>query len=668
MQPVSSNIDFNHQVYTTKINEQWDGIRKTLEAAIQGTSSGVHDTHDSTVRTVRDSIVKSVSSQQQVTIAPVGIPNGCFDAICHEVGKTHSLARTSLDQTMDGTADILLSPHTLYEQLDTLLSASEALLRKENPLPIEKHPFYGWFQSLRKDGRFVATLTSGPNVFSFTDLLLGKHGLRIEEVNNEELPDLTIFRNAETFIRALDIFKTQLERTTGMTINTEISLTNVHTPLGQFCEEYVARYPELRSLPTADREAFVRLLSIFLVGNDVVDLDITLSMSLAQKMARVRSFEPMKQTHKNIQEGTNEISVGQLDTGRQLQNLNGSEESMKRIKDADGEVQFQAFGPVLGRQQLSVIDLGGGRGETNAVMHALIEQGSRLQLLNVDPDKNAADEYKKYHNAVGVGVDDVKVLIKPLNELTSEDVAQHFKSKKVGEKVDAVYSSHCFYFITLDMLKAAMVEDLPLVQHPLYKYFEMLKEDGVIVVTMQTGTGARQIRNSLLGDHGIMQSSLQQPMAIFGNIGTFWRFFEPFKVRYEQVTSRKIEVKPRLAVANVPFGNFQVEKEAETGGYILKNPRGSDPDPQWAAPTLLDFYGNWDFQMTHATLTPERLAAMDSKKLEKYKLQNVTTDNIESVRNLARKTQSTFLHILRVFAPANAAMLHPNITLEITMK
>ncbi|MDB6081094.1 MAG: hypothetical protein JWO53_366, partial [Chlamydiia bacterium] len=32
----------------------------------------------------------------------------------------------------------------------------------------------------------------------------------------------------------------------------------------------------------------------------------------------------------------------------------------------------------------------------------------------------------------------------------------------------------------------------------------------------------------------------------------------------------------------------------------------------------------------------------------------------------ARKAQETFLHILRVFAPAQVNMQHPNIVLEIT--
>ncbi|MCE5293518.1 MAG: hypothetical protein LLF94_02755 [Chlamydiales bacterium] len=658
MDPVHSTFDFN-SIYTAKSPELWQSIRNILKNAMQKQSYTVHDAHESTMDNVCNMVA---SSEQPITIASVGTPNSCFDAITHRLSKTHSASKTSPDQATAGTVDLLIAPHTLYDQIDELLSASEALL---NHSPIEQHPFYKWFDLLSKEGHFIATLTSGPNVFSTTELLLGKHGLKIEEVNTKELPNLTLFRNAETFIRALDIFKTHFEQATGNTIDIKISLTNAHKPIETFCQEYVARFPELCK---TDIEPFVRLLSVFSVGGDIVDLDITLDMSVKPKIAKARSFEPMFQTHSKVQTGSNELSIGQLDVRRQLQNLNGSVESMKKIKDADGAVQLEAFRLVLGRKNLSVVDLGGGRGETNAVMHALTAAGSTIRLLNIDPDKAVFKDYKDAH--VAVGVKDVEMLPLRVNTLTSKDVTSHFK----GEKVDAVYSSHCFYFLNGDLIKASLAQDLPLQEHPLWKYFEMIRDDGVMVVTMQTGTGSRQIRNGLLGDTGLTRAispgedATVELLKLFGNLGAFMRHFEPFQARFKAEIGKTIEVKPHLAVANVPFGDFRVEQDPETQGYILRNPHGSDSDIQWPAPTLLDFYGNWDFQKTRATLTAERLAAMDIAERKKYQLENVSAASIPDIRNLARKTQSTFLHILRAFAPQNTAMLHPNITLEISIK
>jgi hypothetical protein len=59
-----------------------------------------------------------------------------------------------------------------------------------------------------------------------------------------------------------------------------------------------------------------------------------------------------------------------------------------------------------------------------------------------------------------LGIDDVKVKLKKIQDVSSTEVIEHFS----GEKVDLVYSSHCFYFILGDVFKAALDPSIPVDQ------------------------------------------------------------------------------------------------------------------------------------------------------------------------------------------------------------
>ncbi len=63
--------------------------------------------------------------------------------------------------------------------MGTIYKASEELLRTETTSTIENHSLFK---------------------------LLGKHNLQLHEVNRSENVELKIFNNAETFLRALEIF------------------------------------------------------------------------------------------------------------------------------------------------------------------------------------------------------------------------------------------------------------------------------------------------------------------------------------------------------------------------------------------------------------------------------------------------------------------------------
>src|SRR5207253_8876489 len=103
---------------------------------------------------------------------------------------------------------------------------------------------------------------------------------------------------------------------------------------------------------------------------------------------------------------------------------------------------------------------------------------------------------------------------------------------------------------------------MPLDQHPLWKYFQILKEDGVFIITLQTGAGARLMRNALLGNHGLEANAnttaddVTTLLSSFGNMATFLRFFDDFAQQYKQETGKTISIKMHHSVANVPLGDF----------------------------------------------------------------------------------------------------------------
>lgn len=360
--------------------------------------------------------------------------------------------------------------------------------------------------------------------------------------------------------------------------------------------------------------------------DEITDLNITLKMSVGEKNEPRQSFMPINQTHIPVQSGSNEISLGQLNRAHQIQNLNGSELSMPFIKDVDGHAQFKAFTPIMGKPRINLVDIGGGRGETNAVPNAINKEGVGICLLNIEPHEPFAEPYIQAYK----GIAEAAVLQLTAQQLSVQDIMKHFG----GEKADAVFASHCFYFILGDMLKASLDSTLPLSQHPLWKYFEMMNDDGVLVATMQSGSGARVFRNALLGDHGLNPShdpdETMHLLKSFGNIATFLRHFEVFARRFHEETGKTISIKMHHSVANVPLGDFKIEQDSKTQGYLLRNPNGDGEDESWLAPKMFDFYGNWNIQTDLAT-------SSDGDK-----------------RDAARKSQETYLHILRTFAPGRS--------------
>lgn len=672
-----TNSNFKQNFYSTL-----QSIRKNMQFAMDKKSevssakslswwSEQPQIHQAVVDTQCNAIEKSMISKNQLNVICAGKQNRCFSSICEKLAKTKQLTVLRENQTVEkGSVDILFAPHTLYNEMESLFKASEDLLHKEHPLDIEKHPLFEYFNMLTKDGVFVATLHSGPNVLDFSDLLLGQHELQTEKANRFDRMKLKIFNNVETFFRCLDIFEKKFEEKTGKSIKCELSFSLSHLPIDAFCKEYIKQYPELITMDLQEREKFIHLLSVFEVNDHIVDLNVTLTMSINETREPKRSFKPINQEHAAAQKESNEISSGQLDLNRQIQNINGSELMMVHTKDADGQEQFKAFKSILGRNHVKLVDIGGGRGETNAIPNAISDAGSTVHLLNVEPNENFVEPYIHAHQTLGI--QDVHTLQLFSQQLSAADVIEHFH----GEKVDAVFSSHCFYFILGDLFKASQDSTMPLEQHPLWKYFDMLKDDGVFVVSLQSGAGSRLFRNALLGIHGLNPSSDAADLTVellssFGNMATFLRHFELFAERFEKQTGKKINLTMHHSVANVPLGNFKVDQDPVTNGYIIHNPNGADSDPSWLAPRMLDFYGNWAELEFFATLTDEKVKSGEPKTIEnlkKYKFENPTLENIAEKRESARKKQETFLHILRAVAPAEVNMLHPNITLEITLQ
>lgn len=143
------------------------------------------------------------------------------------------------------------------------------------------------------------------------------------------------------------------------------------------------------------------------------------------------------------------------------------------------------------------------------------------------------------------------------------------------EKVDTLFASHSLYFILGDLHKASEQyshSSVPLSHHPLWKYFNSLQDQGVFVVTLQTGAGARLFRNALLVNHGLYPSQTDVVeevvpfLSSFGNMATFLQHVEVFKKRYQQETGNRNGIKMLHSVANVPLDNFEIGRDSETGG------------------------------------------------------------------------------------------------------
>jgi hypothetical protein len=568
----------------------------------------------------------SFPNQSSITLACVGKSNSITEIISEHLSQKKQLQFITGEIDSD-SLDVLIAPHSLYQHMEEIFQESVSLLK--NTILLEQTFLFKCFGFLKKNGIFLCTLRSGPNIANYLDLLEG-----IEAMNFQ------MFNYVETFFRCLDIFNRFFVEKTGKKICADISFLNQHQPIDQFLKNYSHQNWEERK-----REQFFRLISIFLVNNEIVDLDITLKLSLQESTGPRLSFKPLNQHHLPMQEGSNELSLGQLNPDQQLQKLNGSELAMIDIKDADGLVQFGALQSILGKKMVRIVDIGGGRGETNAVMKALHDSGSIIRLLNIDHDEKVADTYRLAHESVGIHA--VRELPMKVQHLSSSDILNSFD----GEKVQAIFASHSLYFENRDLFLASLHHDLPLQQHPLWKYFEVMDEEGVLVVTLQSGTGGRMIRDVLLGDHGLNppksdhEIELLKLFSIFGNAATFLRYFEQFSQRFQQATGKSIEITMRYSVANVSLGDFKVEKDEGTQQPEIFNPHGDNEDPDWHSLKMFDFYGNW-------------------KELRESIKQ---TQNREK-REAALQSQKVYLAILPFFAPGLVSMQHPNITLEIRIK
>ena len=548
--------------------------------------------------------------------------------------------------------------------LEVFFKASEDLL-KEDPLLLEHHPLYNDVNTKKS---FSVSLKSGPTLQNITDILLAKHRLELSQPHNTGYPSLKIFNNAETFMRALDIFKRKYQEKTGKNLTISISYSLKHTPLDIFCREYVTQYPEIMTLNALDRQKFIRLLSVFLIGNDIVEviLNFTITVSESDSHSASRSFKPIGLNLDSQQKGSNDISLGQKHLDKQIQNLNGSELAMPYIKDADGEAQFKALQSVLGRKEINIVDIGGGRGETNALIKAIQDSGSTVRLLNIEPYHPFAQPYIEAHRAIGVS--DVHVWQQSAQQCSASEVIKHFNTKKV----DVLFASHSLYFILADMHKFAQQyaqgSPLSLEQHPLWKYFEMIDENGVFLITLQSGAGARLYRNALLGKHGLdyvpsaTEDEVVPLLSSFGNMATFLRHFDLFIKQYQKLTGKKISIKMHYAVSNVPLGNFEIKSTSAPGGYTLHT-----PDGDFLASKMFDFYGNWNELQKLSELTVEQLQNLNPEEQKKIGIENAMREAIVSKQQSAKQMQETFLHILRVFAPGYKNMQHPNITLEISV-
>lgn len=644
-----------------EISQQHNFIRQCMDLAIKNLNFGDTATENwwSVLPQVHQKSVDYckhlVGGYKNPTVAYAGSKNEIINTLSNNIEFIHE-SKTSVD--------ILLAPHTIYDQMEDIFQSTEKLL--QNKIAVEEHDLFKYFERLNEDGTFAATLNSGPNISDFTNLLLGKHGLHLSQGHLCEAPSLKIFNNMETFLRCFDIFKRYYELKFDKTIVCELSYSMPHIPLKTLCEKMVVNFPEIAKMKCEEREQLIRLISVFNIDDEVVDCNMTLEMKVVKKiLIEERSFKPIDvSVLPTNNSSSNEISFAQQNLDQQIQNLKGADVAMPYIKEVDGAAQFRAMQVSLEKKHINMIDLGGGRGETNAISKAILENGSQVDLLNVEPYRPFAEPYIKMHQ--GVGIKNVAVLVKKAQETTSFDIQRFFN----GQKADILLASHSFYFVLAEMhrfsLKPTTVE-----QHPLWSYFDMIKEDGVIALTLQSGAGARLFRDALLGSHGLNQQlencsdQVTVLLKSFGNLATFLRNFEVFTKMYQKKTGKNISVKMHHAVANVPLGHFKIIKEESSGGYVIKNPLGSEKDPNWLAPKMLDFYGNWNELQNLALLSPQKIDQMSTSELENLGLQNLSQEQINGKTETARKTQETFLHILRVFAPAMVNMQHPNITLEI---
>ncbi len=610
-----------------------------------------------------------------MTVVCVGLENQGLGDWNAQGAVEKKVTLTPLNEARAGTVDLLVAYHSLYDEMESIFKASEALLNKKQP--IEKHPLFNYFSFLSKNGIFEVTLKSGPDIQDFTNVMLGKHNLELSLVNRTELPSLKIFNTAETFFRCLDIFKSHYEEKTGKSIMVDVSYRLHHTSLEAFCSQYIQQYPELATMKPEELEKFLRLICVFNIGNDIIDLDITCTISVQDtSVQEKRSFMPIgldfSLRKATLENESNEISLGQQNLDKQIQNLEGSEVSMNYIKDADGAAQFKALSSVIGRKKITCVDFGGGRGETNAVMNALRESGSPVRLLNIEPHKPFEQPYIQAHTVLGI--EDVQVWQKTAQEVAASDIIKHFNNKKV----DVAFASHSFYFLLPALHKASQESaygdsTMPLEQHPLWKYIDILDDKGVLVLTMQSGAGARLFRNALLGNHGLNKPSSAGDETVsllssFGNMATLLRHFELFAERYHKKSGKTMSVKMHHSVANVPLGGIEVMHDPEMQSFVLKGVQTGDASSASLAKRMLDFYGNWTEQQTLAMLTPEKVEKMPIESRKKLGLENPTPELIAAKKEMARRTQETFLRILRIFAPALVNMQHPNITLEIRVQ
>ncbi|MGB8467383.1 MAG: hypothetical protein WCE21_00100 [Candidatus Babeliales bacterium] len=528
------------------------------------------------------------------------------------------------------------------ESLDTIFWASEKLLIQKDISAVRTHPLYPCFENLNQQAPLTTTLKSGPDARDFTTLLLAKHELDLSQVHTGQKPSLTLFNNAETFLRCFEIFKHAYQQYAGKCIHVDIDCSFSPIPLPDFCKQLCDQHPELRNCANNLFDQIVNVISVFEINGAIVNTDITITMQLLDQAPPFpRSFNPIAlQLSPDQQTISNDISSGQKNLHKQIQNLNGSEIAMPYIKDADGQAQYDSFHSLLTHRNIDIVEIGGGRGETNALPHALQQNGLTIRLLNAEPHKPFAEPYINAHKAIGI--EDVSVIHKTAQELSAQDIVAYFK-----KKADVVFASHSFYFILADLHKATQayvygaMKDIK--DHPLAKYFDMLQEDGIFIVTLQSGAGARLMRNALLGNHGLDVTNQDDKAArllqSFGNMATFLRHFAFFTQLYEQQCGKKLKLKMHYAMAQVPLGNLAIKLDKKTGGYSIHNPTGNDSDPSWVGLQMMDFYGNWK------------------------ELQALATQQ----QPLAIQTQKTFLHILRLFAPGLVYMQHPNITAEINV-
>lgn len=620
-------------------------------------------------------IINHLPLNGESIICCAGQQNECSNAILNSLKTNKKLTINSIDHKSTQSLDLIIAPHTLYQEMDKIFEASESLINNQNLSSIERHPLFKYFDALKKKGTFLVTLASGPNIQHFTDLLLNKHEL---ELTPKTTPlNLKIFNQVETFLRCLDIFKAKYEEYKGQKINCHFSFSHTSIPLTEFCSEYAKQYPELSEMELKEREKYIRLLSVFNIGEEIVDLDITIQMTIEEikEKSEPLSFKPILKDNKlskNISCITsNDISQGQLDLNKQIQNLRGSELAMPYLKDADGEKQFQALQTLNKHEKINFVDLGGGRGETNAVLYHLQQKGPKINLLNVEPHKPFEKEYLNAHE--NIGIKNTSILSRKAQHLSLTDVENHFT-----EKADVLFCSHSLYFLLGDMMKHSLAKHFEkkssqLNLHPLWKYFEMINENGVIIITLQSGAGVRLMRNALLGNHGLNPSTSDVSdetvplLSSFGNVSTFLRYMDEFKRQYEKETHKRINIKMHNSVSNVPLGQFKVVQDSETNGYVIQNPKQSD-ESNWITPKMLDFYGNWDELQMLATLNLEKAKKLPKEILEKHSLKDVTEESIKLIRDTAKRTQEVFLHILPIFAPGLLNMQHPNITLEISLK